>query len=69
MGKHSKKVTTGDWNDEGLLVTGSEDKIITISNHNLPPFIFLKRTDTQQLPNAVISSDSEGSLKRINHWW
>jgi len=23
MGKHSKKVITGDWNEEGLLVTGS----------------------------------------------
>lgn len=33
MGKHSKRVTTGDWNDEGLLVTGSEDKIITVSSH------------------------------------
>lgn len=34
IGKHSKKVITGDWNDEGFLVTGSEDKMITISNHN-----------------------------------
>lgn len=33
MGKHSKKVITGDWSDEGLLVTGSEDKIITVSSH------------------------------------
>ena len=32
MGKHSKKVTCGDWNNEGLLVTGSEDRLITISN-------------------------------------
>jgi WD repeat-containing protein 19 len=34
MGKHSKRVVCGDWNNEGLLVTGSEDKLITISNHN-----------------------------------
>lgn len=34
MGKHSKRVMCGDWNNEGLLVTGSEDKLITISNHN-----------------------------------
>ncbi len=33
MGKHSKKVISGDWNNEGFLVTGSEDKIITISTH------------------------------------
>jgi WD repeat-containing protein 19 len=33
MGKHSKKVTTGDWSEDGLLVTGSEDKIITVSSH------------------------------------
>lgn len=33
MGKHSKKVMCGDWNSEGLLVTGSEDKLITISSH------------------------------------
>ena len=34
MGKHSKKVICGDWNNDGLLVTGSEDKLITVSNHN-----------------------------------
>lgn len=34
MGKHSKKVITGDWNREGLLITGGEDKILTVSNHN-----------------------------------
>ncbi|EGR31945.1 WD repeat protein [Ichthyophthirius multifiliis] len=34
MGKHSKKITTGDWNEEGLLVTGSEEKVLTVSNHN-----------------------------------
>jgi WD repeat-containing protein 19 len=33
MGKHSKKVISGDWNSEGLLVTGSEDRIITVSTH------------------------------------
>ena len=33
MGKHSKKVICGDWNSEGLLVTGSEDRLITISSH------------------------------------
>ena len=33
MGKHSKKVVSGDWSDDGLLVTGSEDRIITVSNH------------------------------------
>ncbi len=33
MGKHSKKVISGDWNSDGLLVTGSQDKIITISTH------------------------------------
>ncbi len=33
MGKHSKKVICGDWSNEGLLVTGSEDKLITISSH------------------------------------
>ncbi|EAR82687.2 WD40 repeat protein (macronuclear) [Tetrahymena thermophila SB210] len=34
MGKHSKKITTGDWNDEGLLITGSEEKVLTVSSHN-----------------------------------
>ena len=33
MGKHSKRVVCGDWNSEGLLVTGSEDKLITVSSH------------------------------------
>ena len=33
MGKHSKRVISGDWNGDGLLVTGSEDKIITVSSH------------------------------------
>ena len=32
VGKHSKKVNTGDWNDESLLITGAEDKILTLSN-------------------------------------
>lgn len=32
MGKHSKKVNTGSWNNEGLLITGAEDKILTVSN-------------------------------------
>jgi len=34
MGKHSKKIISGDWNNEGLLITGGEDKIMTISNYN-----------------------------------
>ncbi|KRX03337.1 hypothetical protein PPERSA_05695 [Pseudocohnilembus persalinus] len=34
MGKHGKKVITGDWNKDGLLVTGSEDKQLTTSTYN-----------------------------------
>jgi WD repeat-containing protein 19 len=34
MGKHTKKVISGDWNKEGLLVTGGEDKLLTVSNYN-----------------------------------
>ncbi len=42
MGKHAKKIISGDWNKEGflsiwfkiMLVTGGEDKILTISNYN-----------------------------------
>jgi len=34
MGKHGKKIITGDWNREGFLITGGEDKIITVSNFN-----------------------------------
>ncbi len=41
MGKHSKKIISGDWNNDGLLsliilylVTGGEDKIMTISSYN-----------------------------------
>lgn len=33
MGKHAKKIITGDWNEEGLLITGGEDKILTVSNY------------------------------------
>lgn len=32
MGKHSKKIISGDWNGEGYLITSGEDKLITISN-------------------------------------
>jgi WD repeat-containing protein 19 len=34
MGKHSKKIISGDWNNDGLLITGGEDKIMTISSYN-----------------------------------
>ena len=32
VGKHGKKVTTGCWNSEGILITGAEDNILTVSN-------------------------------------
>lgn len=32
VGKHSKKVNTGGWNSEGVLISGAEDKILTVSN-------------------------------------
>ena len=32
VGKHSKKIVTGSWNSEGILITGAEDKILTLSN-------------------------------------
>jgi WD repeat-containing protein 19 len=32
ISKHGKKVTHGDWHPEGLLITCSEDKLLTISN-------------------------------------
>ena len=32
VGKHSKKVNTGYWNSEGILITGAEDNILTLSN-------------------------------------
>lgn len=33
ISKHGKKVTMGDWNPEGNLITGSEDRLLTVSNH------------------------------------
>ena len=33
VGKHSKKVIGGDWSPDGLLITISEDKTLTVSNH------------------------------------
>ena len=32
ISKHGKKVTCGDWNREGNMITGSDDKILTVSN-------------------------------------
>ena len=32
ISKHGKKVSVGDWNQEGNLITGSDDKILTVSN-------------------------------------
>ena len=32
VGKHSKRVNTGSWNSEGILISGAEDKILTVSN-------------------------------------
>lgn len=34
VGKHAKKIVTGDWNKEGLLITGGEDKILTVSDYS-----------------------------------
>lgn len=34
ISKHGKKVTHGDWHPEGLLITCSEDKLLTISNQS-----------------------------------
>lgn len=33
ISKHGKKVTLGDWNLEGNLITGSEDRLLTVSNN------------------------------------
>jgi WD repeat-containing protein 19 len=33
VGKHGKKVTNGDWHNEGILMTCSEDKLMTLSSH------------------------------------
>lgn len=32
VGKHGKKVLTGSWNSEGILITGAEDLMLTVSN-------------------------------------
>ena len=32
ISKHGKRVTNGDWNKEGNLISGSDDKILTVSN-------------------------------------
>lgn len=32
IGKHSKKITCGAWNEDNLLALGSEDKTLSISN-------------------------------------
>ena len=34
IGKHSKRIVTGDWNKEGFLMTAGDDKIMTLSNMN-----------------------------------
>ena len=34
VGKHSKRILSGDWNSEGLLVTGAEDSMLTVSGAN-----------------------------------
>ena len=33
ISKHGKKVTAGDWSQEGLLISSSTDKMLTVSNH------------------------------------
>jgi WD repeat-containing protein 19 len=55
MGKHSKKVVSGDWNDDGLLATGSEDRIITISNHT-----------SDNMFNSIALRSEPHTLKWIN---
>mmetsp|Transcript_21815 Transcript_21815/g.33755 ORF Transcript_21815/g.33755 Transcript_21815/m.33755 type:complete len:177 (+) Transcript_21815:257-787(+) len=33
ISKHGKRVTDGDWSSEGLLISCSQDKMLTVSNH------------------------------------
>jgi len=32
VGKHSRRIVTGDWSNEGIIVTGSDDKTLSASN-------------------------------------
>ena len=34
LGKHGKKVISGDWNEQGYLITSAEDKLVTVSDHS-----------------------------------
>jgi len=34
MGKHSKKIVSGAWNEDGFLITSGSDRILTVSNYN-----------------------------------
>ena len=34
VGKHAKKIISGDWSEDGKLLLGSEDRTLTISNEN-----------------------------------
>ena len=36
---HSKKIISGDWNDEGNLATGGEDKMIAVTNRVGDPIL------------------------------
>ena len=33
ISKHGKKVTSGDWSNEGMLMSCSNDRMLTVSNH------------------------------------
>lgn len=52
MGKHSKKIVYGDWNMDGLLVTGGEDRLITISNYNSDTFF--ESISTYDIPKDLM---------------
>eukprot|EP00357_Protocruzia_adherens_P031508 CAMPEP_0115034576 /NCGR_PEP_ID=MMETSP0216-20121206/40747_1 /TAXON_ID=223996 /ORGANISM="Protocruzia adherens, Strain Boccale" /LENGTH=1399 /DNA_ID=CAMNT_0002413515 /DNA_START=36 /DNA_END=4235 /DNA_ORIENTATION=- len=65
VGKHSKKVITGDWNNEGHLVTGGEDKMLSVSNTVGDAIVQTTnvKTELRQLRWAKQKTDDRGNAQ------
>ncbi|CAD8104509.1 unnamed protein product [Paramecium primaurelia] len=66
MGKHSKKIISGDWNNEGYLITSGEDKFLTVSNYNAETIFesIPVKAEAKNVLWSISKTDSKEQIQR-----